>query len=247
MAATRMRSVRSMARQRSTLVQQLLSQGVPAASLQSKALYPGGQYTDASGIREFGPAVNNTAFFQSCSTNSGGERELPRAAGAHDGEVGGLSLTGSYTFAHALDNGSDPLVPGAGNAASRAIRPIWRMSTATPTPISGTACVAATYALPIGHGQHYLSSGFVGRVFEGIQISGIQQAQTGLPFDLRGTWTTCTPGERPAAACGQAVSLRARKKVSGGVVRVRRPVHLRMRHSARMFRSGGTRSTGRDS
>ena len=46
---------------------------------------------------------------------------------------------------------------------------------------------SAVYDLPIGKGAAYLNHGLAGRIFEGIQLSGIDTAQRGLPFDLRGT------------------------------------------------------------
>ncbi|HEY2471334.1 MAG TPA: hypothetical protein VGI45_26305 [Terracidiphilus sp.] len=44
-----------------------------------------------------------------------------------------------------------------------------------------------TWELPIGRGRSYVSQGFVGRVFEGIQLSGITKAGSGLPFEIFGT------------------------------------------------------------
>jgi len=171
------------------LIQQLLSQGVPASALQNNALYTGGQYTDSQGNAiAFDPAVNNTAFIhillQTAAVNGNYNALQTRLTET----VGGLSLTGSYTFAHALDNGSDPLVPGAGGSGlPRNPFSLANEYGNSDSDVRQRFVAAGTYALPIGHGQHYLSSGFMGRVFEGVQISGIQQAQTGLPFELRGT------------------------------------------------------------
>ncbi|HEX6773236.1 MAG TPA: carboxypeptidase regulatory-like domain-containing protein, partial [Acidobacteriaceae bacterium] len=167
------------------LVQQYLSQGILPSALQSTALYTGGQ--DANG-NTFGPAVNNTAFFHQFYQTAAANGNYNALQARLTEQVGGLSLTGSYTFAHALDNGSDPLVPGAGGSAYP--RNPFNLADEygnSDTDIRQRFVAAGTYALPIGHGQRHLASGFLGRVFEGIQISGIQQAQTGLPFELRGT------------------------------------------------------------
>src|SRR6185437_9013680 len=81
------------------------------------ALYTGGQYTDAAGNTvPFDPAVNNTAFFHILFQTSQVNGNYNALQTRLTEQVGGLSLTGSYTFAHALDNGSDPIVPGAGGA-----------------------------------------------------------------------------------------------------------------------------------
>jgi Carboxypeptidase regulatory-like domain/TonB dependent receptor len=168
------------------LVQQYLNEGVDPSALQRTALYTGG--TDpVSGIT-FGPAVNNTAFdhilFQTAAASGNYNALQARVTEL----VGGLSLTAGYTYAHALDSGSDPLTPGAGNSGlPRDPLNLAAEYGNADYDVRHRGTVAATYDLPVGHGQRFLSSGFVGRVFEGIQISGIQQVQTGLPFDLRGT------------------------------------------------------------
>ncbi len=171
------------------LVQQLLNQGVPASALQRTALYQGGQYTDAFGNPVmFGPAVNNTAFDEILFQTAAASGNYNALQARITEQVGGLSLIGSYTYAHALDSGSDPLSPGAGNSGlPRNPANLSDEYGNADFDVRHRGTVAATYDLPVGHGQHYLASGLLGRVFEGIQISGIQQVQTGLPFDLRGT------------------------------------------------------------
>jgi hypothetical protein len=171
------------------LVQQLLNQGVPASALQRDALYTGGQYVDNSGNTvQFGPAVNNQAFdhilFQTAAASGNYNALQARVTEL----VGGLSLTAGYTYAHALDTGSDPLTPGAGNSGlPRDPANLASEYGNADFDVRHRGTVAATYDLPIGHGQRFLASGFIGRVFEGMEVSGIQQVQTGLPFDLRGT------------------------------------------------------------
>jgi hypothetical protein len=170
-------------------VQQLLNQGVPASALQRDALYTGGQYVDNLGNTvTFGPAVNNQAFdhilFQTAAASGNYNALQARVTEL----VGGLSLTAGYTYAHALDTGSDPLTPGAGNSGlPRDPANLASEYGNADFDVRHRGTVAATYDLPVGHGQHFLASGIMGRVFEGMEISGIQQVQTGLPFDLRGT------------------------------------------------------------
>ena len=62
------------------------------------------------------------------------------------------------------------------------------------------------------------AGGFLGRAFEGIQISAIQQVQTGLPFDLRGTVDNLHTAlnNRPQLVGTQ--SLRPGKIVAGGKI-----------------------------
>ncbi|MEO8735093.1 MAG: TonB-dependent receptor [Edaphobacter sp.] len=167
------------------LVQAALAAGVLPNALQFTNLYRGGM--DDNGT-SFGPMVNNTAFqhelFQTAVV-SGNYNALQAKV---TGQVGGLTLTGSYTYAHSLDNGSDPIVPGAGNAGlprnSFDLGPEYGNS---DSDVRNRGTVAASYNLPVGIGGAHLNRGFLGHVFEGIQLSGIQQVQSGLPFDLRGT------------------------------------------------------------
>ena len=145
------------------------------ASLQSTNLYLSG-------------ATNNTAFFHDLLQTAIASSNYNAAQVKVTERLGGFSLLGSYTFAHSLDDGSDPLAPGAG--ASGLPRDSFNLKAEygnSPFDVRQRGTAAIVYALPIGHGERFLSNGLFGRIFEGIQLSGIQQVQTGLPFDLRGT------------------------------------------------------------
>ncbi len=162
------------------LVQAALARGVSPAALQRNSLYLGGA--------GFDPVVYNTAFFHELFQTSSVSSNYNGVQLKVQGQVGGLTMSGSYTYAHSLDNGSDPLVPGSGGSGlprnSFDLLPEYGNS---DFDVRNRGTVSATYDLPIGTKGAYMHSGFMGRVFEGIQISGIQQAQSGLPFDLRGT------------------------------------------------------------
>jgi hypothetical protein len=199
------------------LIQQYLAAGVLPSALQSTALYTGG--TDANGT-QFGPAVNNNAFFHILFQTAAVNGNYNALQARLTEQVGGLSLTGSYTFAHSLDNGSDPIVPGAGGSGLP--RDSFNLADEygnSDTDVRQRFVAAGTYALPIGHGARWVNSGFLGRVLEGIQISGIQQAQTGLPFDLRGTVDNLHTGviNRPQLV-GKPYPSGRGKIVSGGVI-----------------------------
>jgi hypothetical protein len=199
------------------LVQQDLAAGVDPNALQGNALYFGGQ--DANG-NAFAPAVNNTAFLHILYQTAAVSGNYNALQARLTEQVGGLSLTGSYTFAHALDNGSDPIVPGAGGSGlPRNPGNLANEYGNSDSDVRQRFVAAGTYVLPIGHGQHFLSSGFAGRVFEGIEISGIQQAQTGLPFELRGSVDNLHTGltDRPQLV-GKPYPSGRGKFVSGGVV-----------------------------
>ncbi len=167
------------------LVQAALAAGVLPEALTFTSLYLGGM--DANGKR-FGPMVNNNAFYHVNFETSAGSGNYNAVQAKLQGQIGGLTLVGSYTWSHSLDNSSDSISPGAGDSAfprnSFNLGPEYGNS---DFDVRHRGTVAATYRLPIGIGGMRLNRGVIGHVFEGIQISGIQQIQTGLPFDLRGT------------------------------------------------------------
>jgi hypothetical protein len=167
------------------LVQAEIAAGVQPSALTLNSLYLGG--IDDNGTK-FDPAVNNTAFLHELFQTSIVSSNYNALQVRIQGQFGGLYLTGSYTYSHSLDNGSDPLVPGAGGSGlprnSFDLGPEYGNS---DFDVRNRGTVAATYNLPIGLGTPHINHGFVGYLLDGIQISGIQQVQTGLPFDLRGT------------------------------------------------------------
>lgn len=195
------------------LVQQSLDAGVDPASLQLNALYLGGS--------DFAPRVNNTAFLHTLFQTSVVSSNYNALQTRISGQFGGFTLTGSYTYAHSLDNGSDPIVPGAGGSGvprnSFDLGPEYGSS---DFDVRHRGTVAASYSLPIGIGQSRLNSGLLGHVFEGIQISGIQQVQTGLPFDLRGTVDNLHTGaaNRPQLIGAPYPSGRGKAVASGKIV-----------------------------
>jgi len=78
------------------------------------------------------------------------------------------------------------------------------------------------YQPNIGRGKTFLSGGFAGRVFEGWQISGIAQWQTGTPYDIFGPLDTLHTGLADRATVINSSVLKAvpstgRVNSSGGV------------------------------
>ena len=171
-----------------SLIQAALAAGVPPSALQRNALYLGGSYDVGDTTYTFAPVVNNTAFFHELFQTSVVNGNYNAVQFKVQGQLKQLTMTGSYTYAHSLDNGSDPLVPGAGGSGlprnSFDLGPEYGNS---DFDVRNRGTLAASYDLPIGLRTAHLSTGLLGHLLEGIQISGIEQAQSGLPFDLRGT------------------------------------------------------------
>jgi hypothetical protein len=97
----------------------------------------------------------------------------------------GLQLQGSYTYAHSIDDSNDPLVPAAGNRGfPRNSRALSEERGNSDNDIRQVAVINYIWEAPIGRGKGFLSNGVTGKIFEGIQFSGITTVATGHPFDV---------------------------------------------------------------
>jgi hypothetical protein len=100
----------------------------------------------------------------------------------------GLQVQGAYTWAHAIDDGVDPLAPAAGNRTfPRNSRDLGQDRGNSDNDVRHVAVISYIWEVPLGRGKGYLNSGVAGKVFEGMQFSGITTVQTGHPFEVRGS------------------------------------------------------------
>ena len=98
----------------------------------------------------------------------------------------GVQVQASYTWSHALDDSSDPLAPAQGNRTfPRNSRNLAQEYGNSDNDVRHIGVINYIWELPIGQGKGSLSNGFVGRVLEGMQISGLARMQTGHPFEVR--------------------------------------------------------------
>jgi Carboxypeptidase regulatory-like domain len=98
----------------------------------------------------------------------------------------GLQMQGSYTWAHGIDDSSDPLNPAAGNRTfPRNSLNLAQDRGNSDNDIRHNVVINYIWELPLGKGKGYLNSGALGRIFEGMQFSGITSVQTGHPFEIR--------------------------------------------------------------
>jgi hypothetical protein len=157
------------------------------STLQNGNLFFGAE----NGVLPF-DAVNNNAFEDAFFDESSGHSW-------YDGlqtqvtlrNFHGLQLQGSYTYAHALDDSSDPLVATVGNGNF----PVDSFDLRREKGNSGfdtrhRGVVNFVYMFNAGRGKAHFSEGVVGRVLEGWQLSGIATFQTGLPYDIFGNVDT---------------------------------------------------------
>ncbi len=99
----------------------------------------------------------------------------------------GFQIQGSYTWAHNIDDSPDPIDPAQGaRTFPRNSRNLDQDRGNSDNDIRHVAVISYVWEVPLGKGKGYLNNGVVGRIFEGIQFSGVTTAQTGHPFEIRG-------------------------------------------------------------
>jgi hypothetical protein len=107
----------------------------------------------------------------------------------------GLQFQAAYTWSHALDDTVDPLGPAIGSHTfprnSLNLRENYGNS---DNDTRHVLVVNHIWELPFGRGKSYFNNGTMGRVLEGIEFDGIFTAQTGHPFQVRGTLDTQRTG-----------------------------------------------------
>jgi hypothetical protein len=141
-----------------------------------------------NGVIPFDP-VNNNAFFNTFTDTSIGRGFYDALQlQVNEQNFHGLQVSGAYTWSHAIDDSSDPLVPTAHNGNF----PVNSLNLRAEKGNSGfdarhRAVINFIYLPPIGRGRARYSSGVVGRILEGWELTGIATFQSGLPYDIFGT------------------------------------------------------------
>ncbi len=157
------------------LIAAALASGIPASALQFNNLYEG-----ATAV------VNNNAFFHAFVDETSGKSfydGLQTQISTHNWH--GLLAQFAYTYSHALDNSSDPLVPTLGNQNfPRDSFALFREYGNSGTDVRHRGVFNFVYQPAIGRGTSRWNNGFAGRAFEGWELSGIAALQTGLPYDV---------------------------------------------------------------
>ena len=97
----------------------------------------------------------------------------------------GLFLQPAYTWGHAIDNSSDPLVPTGGGETF----PLNSFNLAAERgnsdgDVHQRLVLNYTWGIPLGPGHQHFSEGTMGQISEGWQVAGITTLASGLPFDI---------------------------------------------------------------
>jgi hypothetical protein len=152
-----------------------------ATTVQGSNLYIGQQL----GILPFN-AVNNSAAFHAntvasvANSNYNGLQSTLTRQMSH-----GVGFQVNYTWAHAIDDASDPFRPQIGEFVFPANSfELHREKGSSSFDVRNRLVFNYTAQLPFGRGKDRLNSGILGRVLEGWSWSGIGTFQNGFPFDI---------------------------------------------------------------
>jgi hypothetical protein len=170
------------------LVTALLNSGVPPQELQFDNLW-------------FLGATNNTAFLHAEVFNNAAS-SIYHALQANIAKrmAHGLTFQAAYTWAHAIDNSSDPLTPSADNQSfPRDSLNLTAERGNSDLDVRQRLVINYSWALPLGRGYDHLAEGLAGPIFGGWEVAGITTFSTGLPYDIFSALDTAHTGQQQRA------------------------------------------------
>jgi hypothetical protein len=107
----------------------------------------------------------------------------------------GLQVQAAYTWSHALDNAVDPLTPAVGaHTFPRNSLDLAQNYGNSDNDTRNVGVVNYVWELPFGRGRGFMNNGVVGKIMEGFEFDGIFTAQSGHPYQVRGTLDTQRKG-----------------------------------------------------
>jgi hypothetical protein len=162
------------------LVAANIASGTPPSLLQFSNLWFGGP-----GLQ----STYNNAFYQAALNSSiGNSWYNGLQLNVNKRMSHGLQIQGAYTFAHAIDDSNDPLVPGevTNRSFPRNSFELYNERGNSSYDIRHRLVINYSWELPFGRGRKYANSGFMGKALEGWQLAGITTIQSGHPYDLFG-------------------------------------------------------------
>ncbi|MGD0507909.1 MAG: TonB-dependent receptor [Terriglobales bacterium] len=179
------------------LVAQLEAFCVPSNSANQGFLTPTGQCDQStlqfnslwfgaeSGLLPF-DAVNNNAFLEAeYFNNAASSIYHALQANVTKRMSNGLTFQAAYTWAHAIDNSSDPLTPSLGNQEfPRNSLDLAAERGNSDFDVRQKLVLNYSWALPLGRGRAHLAEGSAGKIFGGWEVAGITTFSGGLPYDI---------------------------------------------------------------
>jgi hypothetical protein len=138
-----------------------------------------------SGLLPF-DAVNNNAFYMAEVYDNAAFSTYQALQASFTQRLShGVSIKGAYTFSHAIDDASDPLVPTQGNQSfPRDSFDLRGERGDSDLDVTQRLVMDYTWDLPYGPGHAHSGSGLVARILGDWQLGGITTFSSGLPFDI---------------------------------------------------------------
>jgi hypothetical protein len=142
-------------------------------------------------------AVNNNAFLHAEVFNNAASSVYHALQANITKRIsGGISFQAAYTWAHAIDNSSDPLTPALGDQEfPRNSLDLAAEHGNSDLDVRQRLVLNYSWAIPVGRGHDHLAKGFKGEVFEGWELAGITIFSSGLPFDIFTATDTAHTGQ----------------------------------------------------
>lgn len=167
------------------LVAQLLASGVPPEQLQFENLW-------------FLGAANNTAFLHAELFNNAASSNYHALQAKFTKQTSqGLTFQAAYTWAHAIDNASDPLTPAAGNQEfPRNSLDLAAERGNSDFDVRQRLVLSYSWAIPFGRGHDHFAEGIGAALLGGWQIAGITTFSGGLPYDIYTATDTAHTGQQ---------------------------------------------------
>jgi hypothetical protein len=143
-------------------------------------------------------AVNNNAFLHAeVFNNAASSIYHALQANVTKQMSHGLTFQAAYTWAHAIDNSSDPLTPSAGNQEfPRNSLDLAAERGNSDFDVRQRLVINYSWALPLGRGHDHLAEGSAGKIFEGWEVAGITTFSGGLPYDIFTALDTAHTGQQ---------------------------------------------------
>ena len=155
--------------------------GCTQSSLQFNSLWIGAE----TGGLPF-DAVNNNAFLHAEVFNNAASsiyHALQANVTKHMSR--GLTFQAAYTWAHAIDNSSDPLTPTGGNQGfPRNSLNLAGERGNSDFDVRQRLVLNYSWALPLGREHAHMAEGSAGKIFGGWEMAGITTFSGGLPYDI---------------------------------------------------------------
>jgi hypothetical protein len=149
------------------------------------------------GVLPFDAANNNAFLSAEFFNNAASSVYHALQANATRRFTKGVAIQAAYTWAHAIDNSSDPLVPTAGNQEfPRNSFDLAAERGNSDFDVRQRLVINYSWDLPLGRGRSHLAEGLAGRVFEGWLVAGITTFSGGLPYDIFTVTDTAHTGQR---------------------------------------------------